>query len=247
VIRLDRQRAAMGMQVHPVTTHAVFHGPPGTGKTTVARLIGKIYQKLGVLPRGQVVETDRSKLVARYVGQTAALTNKVIDTALNGVLFIDEAYSLMGDGKDFGPEAIDTLLKRMEDDKDRLCVIVAGYENEMKQFIASNPGLQSRFANHFQFASYDTDQLLEIFKCMIDKEGYLLEEGADQMLRDYFEVESMTQGSAFGNGRFVRNTLDGIRKAQATRLAMREELTREDVLSLTVTDVKVHIEEKRNG
>jgi len=170
--RMQVMRRQQGLPVVQTSLHSVFFGNPGTGKTTVARLMGRIYKSLGLLRRGHVVECDRGRLVAEYVGQTAVRTHAVIDSALDGILFIDEAYSLAGRGaEDFGSEAIETLLKRMEDDRDRLIVIVAGYNDPMKQFIASNPGLESRFTNYLNFPDYQPAELLEIFHRMAAQSG----------------------------------------------------------------------------
>ena len=170
--RMQVVRRQQGLPVVQASLHSVFFGNPGTGKTTVARLMGRIYKSLGLLRRGHVVECDRGRLVAEYVGQTAVRTHAVIDSALDGILFIDEAYLLAGRGaEDFGSEAIETLLKRMEDDRDRLIVIVAGYNEPMKQFIASNPGLESRFTNYLNFPDYQPEELLEIFRRMAAQSG----------------------------------------------------------------------------
>ena len=164
-IKIQLLRRSQGLKTSPISYHCVFTGNPGTGKTTVARIVAEIYRELGVLKKGQLVETDRSGLVAEYVGQTAVKTNKVIDSALDGVLFIDEAYSLAPSAPaDFGSEAISTLLKRMEDDRDRLVVILAGYGDEMQTFIDSNPGLQSRFNRYIHFDDYSAEELMAIFE-----------------------------------------------------------------------------------
>ena len=174
-VKLQKQREAQGLKTAKVSYHLVFYGSPGTGKTTVARIIGRIYKDLGVLKKGHTVETDRGGLVAKYMGQTALKTDTVIQQALDGVLFIDEAYSLVpegGNGSDYGQEAIATLLKRMEDYRDRLVVIIAGYKDEMQRFIDSNPGLQSRFNRYIDFPDYSGKELTEIFKMYMKKNQY---------------------------------------------------------------------------
>jgi hypothetical protein len=183
--RLQVMRRQQGLPVVQASLHSVFFGNPGTGKTTVARLMGRIYKSLGLLRRGHVVECDRGRLVAEYVGQTAVRTHAAIDSALDGILFIDEAYSLAGRGaEDFGSEAIETLLKRMEDDRDRLIVIVAGYTKPMEQFIASNPGLESRFTNYLNFPDYQPEELLEIFHRMASQSGLVCSPDADKKAWD---------------------------------------------------------------
>lgn len=164
-VKVQKQRADAGLKTPKLSYHLVFTGSPGTGKTTVARIVATIYHNIGILKKGHTIETDRSGLVAEYVGKTAIKTNKIIDAALNGVLFIDEAYSLVPEqkGSDYGQEAISTLLKRMEDDRDSLVVIIAGYNNEMKRFIDSNPGLQSRFNRYIHFNDYSADELYQMF------------------------------------------------------------------------------------
>ena len=187
-IKIQQTRAAKGLKTSAVSYHCVFTGNPGTGKTTVARILAKIYKKLGVVSKGHLVETDRAGLVAEYVGQTAVKTNKIIDSALDGVLFIDEAYSLIsGSENDFGKEAIATLLKRMEDNRDRLIVILAGYTKNMKDFIDSNPGLQSRFNRYIEFPDYSADELLQIFEANMKKYEYRFGEGAREYLQQYFQ------------------------------------------------------------
>ena len=185
-VRLQKQRQDKGLKTPKLSYHLVFTGSPGTGKTTVARIVARIYKDLGILKKGHTVETDRSGLVANYVGQTATKTNAVVDSALNGVLFIDEAYALVPENasQDYGQEAISTLLKRMEDDRDKLVVIIAGYTNEMKRFIDSNPGLQSRFNRYINFPDYTAGELTDIFKMYMKKNQYTLESDAEEMLRE---------------------------------------------------------------
>ena len=189
-VKVQKQREKQGLKVPKMSYHLVFTGSPGTGKTTVARIVARIYKDLGILKSGHTVETDRSGLVAKYMGQTALKTNEIVDSALNGVLFIDEAYALVpedGNGSDYGQEAISTLLKRMEDDRDRLVVIIAGYQKEMKRFIDSNPGLQSRFNRYIDFPDYSDEELTDIFKMYMKKNQYELTHEAESILRENME------------------------------------------------------------
>lgn len=213
-------RISRGMKTVPISYHCVFSGNPGTGKTTVARIIANIYKELGVLKKGHFVETDRSGLVAEYIGQTAVKTNKIIDSALDGVLFIDEAYSLATGGEnDFGSEAIATLLKRMEDDRDRLIVILAGYSDEMEYFIDTNPGLKSRFSRNIFFPDYSEDELVDILLNYISEYEYTITDDALDKARQSIWEAMQTEGRNFGNGRFVRNLFETIVKNQANRIA----------------------------
>ena len=217
--RLQQLRLTRGLQAIPTSYHSVYTGNPGTGKTTVARLMGRIYRALGVLKRGHLVECDRAALVGEYVGQTAPRTNAVIDSALDGILFIDEAYSLVKEHEDFGQEAIETLLKRMEDNRDRLIVIVAGYPELMAQFINSNPGLHSRFARFIEFPDYGAGELCRIFSLMCRKNGLTLAPALQEKIIHHFHHQWAERGDNFGNARLVRNCFEAVINAQATRLA----------------------------
>lgn len=236
-VKIQELRHRQGMTTTPLSLHCVFTGNPGTGKTTVARIVAAIYKELGVLKSGHLVETDRSGLVAEYVGQTAVKTNKIIDEALDGVLFIDEAYSLLGGENDFGAEAIATLLKRMEDDRDRLVVILAGYSNEIMDFIKSNPGLQSRFNRYIQFDDYTCSDLVEIFKLYLRKSQYKIKRDALNALQSHIDREVLVKDEHFGNGRFVRNLFEKIIQNQANRLAVKESVSNENLSIITVEDI----------
>ena len=237
-IRIQQARADNGLKTTPVSYHCVFTGNPGTGKTTVARILAKIYKDLGVVSSGHLVETDRAGLVAEYIGQTAVKTNQIIDSALDGILFIDEAYSLAEGGKnDYGKEAIATLLKRMEDNRDRLIVILAGYTGNMKEFIDSNPGLQSRFSRYIEFPDYSVDQLVQIFQANMKKYDYRFGEGTRAYLKQCFENEVVHSNHNFGNGRFVRNVFEKTLEQQANRLARETHLTTDILSRIEINDI----------
>ncbi len=216
-LEVERRRREQGLPVFATSRHMVFTGPPGVGKTVVARAIGDIYRSLGVLRKGHLIEADRSQLVASYVGQTAPKTLDVCHTALDGILFIDEAYSLSAaEWKgDFGREAIEALLKYMEDHRDRLVVIVAGYPAEMHRFIASNPGLASRFTKTIDFPPYDTTELCEIFRAMATEQQYLLPIGFEEKLAPW--IETQRTDPQWGNARSMRTLLEKAREAHALR------------------------------
>ena len=217
--RMQVLRRQQGLPTVQASLHSVFFGNPGTGKTTVARLMGRIYKSLGLLRRGHVIECDRGRLVAEYVGQTAGRTHAAIDSALDGILFIDEAYALANRGaEDFGSEAIETLLKRMEDDRDRLIVIVAGYTGPMEQFIASNPGLESRFTNYLKFPDYQPAELLEIFHRMASQSGLVCSPEAEQQAREVCEKLYAGRNTQFGNAREMRNFFEAAVRNQSSRL-----------------------------
>ncbi|MCI2056692.1 MAG: AAA family ATPase [Oscillibacter sp.] len=222
-----------------LSLHMVFSGNPGTGKTTVARLMARIYHSLGILSKGQLVEVDRSGLVAGYVGQTAIKTSKVIDSAIGGVLFIDEAYALNGRAEnDFGQEAIDTILKAMEDHRDDLVVIVAGYDGLMDDFVHSNPGLESRFNRFLHFDDYNVDEMMQIFKSQCKKGCYTLDDAAEKEVREFIQV-SNTNSISFGNARGVRNIFEQVLVNQANRLAVQEQVSREDLMKIALSDVRM--------
>ncbi|QNL44446.1 AAA family ATPase [Oscillibacter hominis] len=237
MVTVYKLRRDNGLPTTDLSLHMVFSGNPGTGKTTIARIMARIYHSLGILSKGQLVEVDRSGLVAGYVGQTALKTSKVIDSALGGVLFIDEAYALNGRAEnDFGQEAIDTILKAMEDHRDDLVVIVAGYDGLMDAFIHSNPGLESRFNRFLHFDDYSVDEMLEIFKMQCNKGCYELGDGVEQQLREFIAEEN-TNSISFGNARGVRNLFERILVNQANRLAALDTVTREDLMKITTRDV----------
>lgn len=239
LVKVRKLREEAGLPNSAMSLHMVFVGNPGTGKTTVARLLSGLYAAVGVLSKGQLVEVDRSGLVAGYVGQTALKTNEVIQSALGGVLFIDEAYSLSSGGEqDFGREAIETLLKGMEDHRDDLIVIVAGYTGPMETFINSNPGLASRFNKYFFFADYDGDQLFRIFESQCRKNSYVLSKSAKTAARKIFAEMYEEREENFGNGRDVRNFFEDTVVRQANRLAAMENPEKKDLETIVPSDLK---------
>ena len=239
MVTVHNLRKQNGLKTVDMSLHMVFSGNPGTGKTMIARLMARIYRSLGVLSKGQLVEVDRSGLVAGYIGQTATKTSEVVEKAKGGVLFIDEAYTLSsGKGEnDFGQEAIDTLLKAMEDNREDLIVIVAGYDGLMDEFIHSNPGLESRFNRYLHFDDYNVDEMMSILELQLKKGQYVLDDSARIAVRDYIEL-SNTGSIAFGNARGVRNIFERLLVAQANRLSAATDLTKEALMTLTEEDVK---------
>ena len=236
MVQVYKLREQHDLPTTDMSLHMVFTGNPGTGKTMMARMMARIYRSLGILSKGQLVEVDRSGLVAGYVGQTALKTQKVIEKAMGGVLFIDEAYALNGRSEnDFGQEAIDTILKAMEDHRDDLVVIVAGYTDLMDKFIHSNPGLESRFNRFLMFEDYTPEQMVAIFKMQCKKGCYVLAQGTEELVRDFIAEESADD--SFGNARGVRNLFEHILVAQNNRLAKMENVTRDDLMQILPDDV----------
>ncbi len=237
LIKVRKLREANDLPVPPMSLHMVFMGNPGTGKTTVARLVGSLYAAIGVLSKGQLVEVDRSGLVAGYVGQTALKTQEVIKSALGGVLFIDEAYALSSGGEnDFGRESIETILKAMEDHRDDLIVIVAGYTGPMTEFLTSNPGLESRFNKYFFFPDYTGEQLLAIFKIQCKKNGYKLTEESEKAAKELFDRLYEERDANFGNGRDVRNRFEDMVVRQSNRIAALEDPDKETLMAVLPED-----------
>lgn len=235
VVEHQQRRKAQGLRVPSMSLHLVFMGNPGTGKTTVARYIARLYKSLGLLSKGQLIETDRSGLVAGYVGQTAIKTQEIINEAMGGVLFIDEAYTLNSNGSnDFGQEAIDTLLKAMEDKRDDFVVIVAGYPDLMDTFVHSNPGLESRFNRYIHFEDYSAAEMLCIFKMSCEKNQYVLTEAAETAVKAYFATASI---SAIANGRGARNLFEKVVTQQATRTVAMSESQADELSTITEDDI----------
>ncbi len=238
-VQIDKKRREVGLPQNDLSLHMVFSGNPGTGKTTIARILSRIFHSLGILSKGQLVEVDRGDLVAGYVGQTAIKTKDAINKAMGGVLFIDEAYALTNRGEnDYGTEAVDTLLKAMEDHRDDLIVIVAGYIEPMEEFIHSNPGLESRFNRYIDFPDYTLDEMMAIFDMRCSKAGYTMDDEARCAARSVIARESTADVKGFGNARGVRNLFEASIARQADRLGETEgDLTREMLMALLPEDI----------
>ena len=240
LVKVRKLREERGMKQPDITLHLVFSGNPGTGKTTVARLLAKIYKVLGVVSEGQLIEVDRSNLVAGYIGQTATQTAEIVESAIGGILFIDEAYTLTkgGDEKDFGQEAVDTLLKLMEDNRDDLIVIVAGYTDKMEEFVNSNPGLKSRFNKYIFFNDYSGKELTSIYNFMAKNQEYMTDEESYKYVQEYLTKRAKAHEENFANAREVRNYLERCIERQASRIVDIENISDDDLKTLTIDDVK---------
>ena len=245
LVKVRKLREERGMKQPDITLHMVFSGNPGTGKTTVARLLARIYKVLGVVSEGHLVEVDRSNLVAGYVGQTASQTAEIVESALGGILFIDEAYTLIkeGDEKDFGQEAVDTLLKMMEDNRDDLIVIVAGYTDKMEEFVNSNPGLKSRFNKYIFVMDYTGEELSAIYESMSEKQEYVPDKEAKEYIDNYLTARAQAHEENFANAREVRNYLERCIERQASRIVEIDNISDDDIRTLTIDDVREDKEE----
>lgn len=240
LVKVQKLREAQGMKCSDISKHMVFSGNPGTGKTTVARMLGEIYKYIGILPKGQLIEVDRSGLVKGYIGQTATKVQEVVDESLGGILFVDEAYTLTvnkGEG-DFGQEAVDTLLKAMEDHRSEFVVIVAGYTDLMEMFLNSNPGLKSRFSNFIFFEDYTAEELMAILKSMCKKQEYVLSEAAEAKAMEMLEERVVNKPDNFANARDVRNFMEHAIANHATRVVGMKDVTKEVLSTIEPEDLQ---------
>ncbi len=247
-LKVQKMREGQGLKTLPVSRHLVFYGNPGTGKTTVARLLAEVYRTLGILRRGHLIETDRAGMVAGFVGQTAIKVREAVTKALGGLLFIDEAYTLSAGGEnDFGREAIETLLKMMEDHRDDLVVVVAGYTGKMQEFLDSNPGLRSRFNRHIHFDDFDPAQLVKIFQAFCHKADFKLMPDAEKELTAVFNVLTASRDETFGNARTARNLFETAISKQANRIVSLPEVNKEILSGIEAADIPGHDELKALG
>ncbi|WP_418792552.1 AAA family ATPase [Phosphitispora sp. TUW77] len=238
-LEIQKKRHQEKLVSEPLVMHMIFSGNPGTGKTTVARILGNLFREMNVLSKGHLVEIERADLVGEYIGHTAQKTREQLNKSIGGILFIDEAHSLARGGeKDFGKEAIDTLVKAMEDQKDNLILILAGYKQEMDQFIKTNPGLKSRFPLHIEFPDYTKKELLQIADLMLDKRQYKLTASARDSLNRIIELKTGKGYEHSGNARLVRNLIEKAMRRQAVRLISKDEITVEDLMVITDADIE---------
>lgn len=236
-IEIQKKRQQLKLATEPQVLHMIFKGNPGTGKTTVARILGRLFKEMAVLPKGHLVEVERADLVGEYIGHTAQKTREQIKRAIGGILFIDEAYSLARGGeKDFGKEAIDALVKGMEDYKESFILILAGYHNEMERFLETNPGLRSRFPIHISFPDYSIRELINIAELMLQKRQYVLSTSARDELRLILEKQAACHVHS-GNARMVRNIIERAIRIQAVRLINQKNISREDLMLITRADI----------
>lgn len=237
-VEIQKQRTSLGLVAEPMTLHMLFKGSPGTGKTTVARLTGKLFKELGILSKGHLIEVDRADLVGEYIGHTAHKTKEQLKKAMGGILFIDEAYSLARGGeRDFGKEATDILVRMMEDKRDDLIIILAGYTHEMDAFIRSNPGLKSRFPFQLEFPNYTVLELVAISEMMLDKRQYYFESDAKVAMEKLLRKEMLQGNVSSGNARFVRNIIEKAIRRQSVRLVKKEFLTKGELMAITYYDL----------
>jgi stage V sporulation protein K len=243
LLKVQQKRTTQGLKNVEITLHTVFLGPPGTGKTTVARLLGRIFKHLTYLSKGQMIETDREGMVAGYVGQTATKVDALVNDAKGGVLFIDEAYALSQNiGNDYGAEAVNTMLKRMEDFRDDLAVVVAGYDEPMQMFIDSNPGLRSRFNRYFRFEHFTPEELFSIFENFGIKSDFILTPEASEKLKDTFELLYEKRDDSFGNARVIRNIFEKCVQKQANRVVKIKKVSKKALKTITEEDIPEPIE-----